>query len=153
MSNLAVVKILEIVHLRTIAGRKRPIAISARAAERRCGFARDRTCRAGQCRRRGRDRSPGSSSLERGRPPPRHYSYVPVPQLRSLSIPWLLAGGRTREDEARREGGRWVGGCVSPQNTNTASHACAMQPHGMHSIRTCRYPPRGKRFLHRAINV
>lgn len=30
-------------------------------------------------------------SLE-GWPPPRHYSYVPVPQLRSLSIPWLLAG-------------------------------------------------------------
>lgn len=28
------------------------------------------------------------------------------------------------------------GGGVSPQNTNTASHACAMQPHGMHSIRT-----------------
>lgn len=41
--------------------------------------------------RRGHDR-PRSRPLE-GRPPPRHYSYVPVPQLRSLSIPWLLAGG------------------------------------------------------------
>jgi len=33
-------------------------------------------------------------------------------------------------------GGGGGGGGVSPQNTNTASHACAMQPHGMHSIRT-----------------
>lgn len=36
----------------------------------------------------------------------------------------------------RGKGPRRGGGGVSPQNTNTASHACAMQPHGMHSIRT-----------------
>jgi len=103
--------------------------------------------------RRDRDRGQGSErrigprSSSRGdaAAPPRHYSYVPVPQLRSLSIPWLLAarargvggrgvGGWVGGD--RENGGAGGGGGVSPQNTNTASHACAMQPHGMHSICT-----------------
>lgn len=51
----------------------------------------------------GHDR-PGSS-FRRGRPPPRHYSYVPVPQLRSLSIPWLLVGGGGRGG-GEEDGGR-----------------------------------------------
>jgi len=95
-----------------------------------------------------RDR-PGSSS-RKGRPPPRHYSYVPVPQLRSLSIPWLLAGV---DGGAGGNRGKGRGAAAFPLKTQTRPRMHA-RCNPMVCIRYARrYPPRGKRFLHRAINV
>jgi len=79
--------------------------------------------------RRDRDRGQGSErrigprSSSRGdaAAPPRHYSYVPVPQLRSLSIPWLLAA------RARGVGGRGVGGWVGGGTGKTGEQAAAAE--------------------------
>lgn len=101
-----------------------------------------------------------------GGAPPRHYSYVPVPQLRSLSIPWLLAGERGRgegEEETGEAGegkpgkrgcGRGAEGIAAfPLKTQTRPRMHA-RCNPMVCIRYARrYPPRGKRLLHRAINV
>jgi len=159
-----------------VSARSRAVSVARRDRDRDQGSGRERRI------------GPRSSSRGDAAAPPRHYSYVPVPQLRSLSIPWLLAGrgegarsgaggrGGLGKRGAGGGGGGGGGGSGSgggqkgdggqeeeeeeeagaaefPLKTQTRPRMHA-RCNPMVCIRYARrYPPRGKRLLHRAINV
>lgn len=80
----------------------------------------------------------------------RHYSYVPVPQLRSLSIPWLLDGG----GGGGSGGAGATGGWRSFPSKHKHGLTCMRDATPWYAFDThVGYPPRGKRLLHGAINV